>query len=139
MSVSPKTDPKSAQRAYAVLQIKSMDPEMRTITGIATSASTDRMGDVVEPSGAQVMLPIPLLWQHDAGSPIGEVFACKPMKNGIEVQARIAKTDTPGQLKDRLDTAWESIKLGLVKGLSIGFSLATSAGSGVGRATGEAR
>lgn len=110
------------KRAYSRLEIKSVDEAQRIITGIATSASTDRMGDVVEPAGAQFTLPIPLLWQHDSKQPIGEVFAAKATKAGIEISARIAKTDVPGKLKDRLDEAWQSIALKLVRGLSIGFA-----------------
>lgn len=109
------------KRAYSLLDIKSIDAEQRVITGIATSASTDSYGDVVEPGGAEYTLPIPLLWQHDSKSPIGEVFAARSTKDGIEISARIAKTDIPGVLKDRLDLAWQSIAMKLVKGLSIGF------------------
>jgi HK97 family phage major capsid protein/HK97 family phage prohead protease len=105
-----------------VLDVKSIDEAQRIIVGIATSSSTDRMGDVVEPKGAEFKLPIPLLWQHDSRQPIGEVFAAKVTDQGIEVQARIAKTDVPGQLKDRLDLAWQSISMKLVRGLSIGFN-----------------
>jgi HK97 family phage major capsid protein/HK97 family phage prohead protease len=110
------------KRAYSLLEIKSIDAEQRVITGIATSASTDLYGDVVEPDGAAFTLPIPLLWQHDAKQPIGQVFAAKSTKAGIEIQARIAQTDIPGTLKDRLDEAWQSIALKLVRGLSIGFT-----------------
>jgi HK97 family phage major capsid protein/HK97 family phage prohead protease len=110
------------KRAYSLLEIKSIDAEQRVITGIATSASTDLYGDVVEPDGAEFTLPIPLLWQHDSKQPIGQVFAAKSTKAGIEIQARIAQTDTPGALKDRLDMAWQSIVLKLVRGLSIGFA-----------------
>lgn len=116
--------PKSAaglKRAYALLEIKSVNEEQRLITGIATSSSMDSYGDVVEPDGAEFQLPIPLLWQHDSKSPIGSVVKAKQVGDTIEVTAQIAKTDTPGQLKDRLDMAWESIKIGLVRGLSIGF------------------
>ncbi len=109
------------KRAYSRLELKSVDEEQRVILGIATSASTDRMGDIVEPAGAQFQLPIPLLWQHDSKQPIGEVYAAKATKDGIEISARIAKTDTPGLLKDRLDMAWQSIAMKLVRGLSIGF------------------
>lgn len=108
-------------RAYALLNIRSVDEDQRILTGIATSASTDSYGDVVEPDGAEYDLPIPLLWQHDSKQPIGEVFQAKNTKDGIEIKARIAKVDEPGRLKDRLDEAWQSIKAGLVRGLSIGF------------------
>lgn len=108
-------------RAYSLLEIKAVDDDARVITGIATTPETDRMGDVVEPEGAEFKLPIPLLWQHDSHQPIGEVFAAKVTSAGIEIKARIAKLDEPGALKDRLDSAWLSIKNKLVRGLSIGF------------------
>lgn len=109
------------KRAYAVLDLKAVDGEHRIITGIATTPTTDRMGDVVESEGAKFALPIPLLWQHDSRQPIGEVFAAKVGPKGIEIQARIAQIDEPGPLKDRIDMAWQSIKAKLVRGLSIGF------------------
>jgi HK97 family phage major capsid protein/HK97 family phage prohead protease len=121
-ALKQKTVDRTRRRAYSRLEIKSIDAAQRVITGIATSASTDLYGDVVEPDGAEFTLPIPLLWQHDSDQPIGQVFAAKSTKAGIEIQARIAQTDTPGVLKDRLDMAWQSITMKLVRGLSIGFS-----------------
>ncbi len=108
-------------RAYSLLTIKSVDVEPRIITGIATTPSTDRSGDIVESAGATFQLPIPLLWQHDSKQPIGEVFAATVTDAGIEIKARIASIAEPGKLKDRLDEAWQSVKSGLVRGLSIGF------------------
>jgi HK97 family phage major capsid protein/HK97 family phage prohead protease len=109
------------RRIYSLLTFKSFDDEQRIITGIATNAETDRAGDIVDPTGAEFQLPIPLLWQHDSKQPIGEVFAAKHTKAGIEIQARISRFAEPGRLKDRLDEAWHTIKAGLVRGLSIGF------------------
>jgi HK97 family phage prohead protease len=109
------------KRAYSLLEIKAMDDDTRELTGIATTPETDRMGDIVEPKGAEFKLPLPFLWQHDSGQPIGHVTSAKVTKDGIEIKATILKTDEPGKLKDRLDEAWQSIKLGLVRGLSIGF------------------
>ena len=108
-------------RAYSLLNVKGIDEEKREITGMATTPSPDRYGDVVEPKGAEFELPIPLLWQHDSDQPIGHVLAAKVTRDGIEVRARFAKIDEPGRLKDRLDEAWQSVKTGLVRGLSIGF------------------
>lgn len=108
-------------RAYSLLEIKSVDADQRVITGIATTPTADRTGDIVEPKGAQFNLPIPLLWQHDSRQPIGEVFAAKVTNAGIEIQARLVQIDEPGKLKDRIDEAWQSIKSKLVRGLSIGF------------------
>jgi len=108
-------------RAYSLLNVKGINEETRTITGMATTPTPDRYGDIVEPKGAEFELPIPLLWQHDADQPIGHVLSAKVTKNGIEVNAKFAKIDEPGRLKERLDEAWQSVKTGLVRGLSIGF------------------
>lgn len=114
-------------RAYSLLNIKSIDEEQRVITGIASTPTPDRMGDIVEPSGVKFKLPLPLLWQHDSGSPIGHVETATVTKDGIEITARLVNITDPGKLKDRLDEAWQSIKSGLVRGLSIGFSALESA------------
>jgi len=111
----------STKRAYSVLTVKGMDDEKRQIVGIATTPTTDRMGDVVEPKGAEFKLPIPLLWQHDSRQPIGHVVKAKVTDAGIEVTCEFVKVDEAGKLKDRLDEAWQSVKSGLVRGLSIGF------------------
>lgn len=108
-------------RAYSILNIKAFDEDARTITGIATTPKTDRMGDIVESEGAEYELPIPLLWQHRSSDPIGYVTNAKVTKNGIEITAKIESIDEPGDLKNLLDKAWQSIKKGLVRGLSIGF------------------
>ncbi|MGE4338899.1 MAG: HK97 family phage prohead protease [Pigmentiphaga sp.] len=110
------------KRAYSLLEIKAFDEDSREISGIATTPTADRYGDVVEPEGAQFNLPIPFLWQHDATQPIGNVTKAKVTSEGIDVTVKLVKTDEPGTLKDRLDEAWQSIKLGLVRGMSIGFT-----------------
>lgn len=109
------------QRAYSILTIKSVNEDSRIIEGIATTPTPDRMGDIVEPKGAQYTLPLPLLWQHDSDKPVGHVNSIKVTDEGISVVAQIAKFDEPGVLKDRLDMAWQSLKAKLVRGLSIGF------------------
>lgn len=110
-------------RAYSVFEIKAADAERRVIEGIASTPSPDRDGDVMEPKGAEFTLPMPLLWQHNQREPIGEVFDAKVTEDGIFIKARLAKVDTPGRVKDRLDEAWQSITATppLVRGLSIGW------------------
>lgn len=115
------------QRMYSLMNVKAVDEEKREITGIATTPSTDRYDDIVEPRGAEFKLPIPFLWQHRQSEPIGNVTKATITDEGIEVTVQIAKTDEPGTLRDRLDEAWQSIKMGLVRGLSIGFSPIESA------------
>jgi HK97 family phage prohead protease len=110
------------RRAYSLLEVKSFDDDRRELTGIATTPTPDRVGDIVEPKGAVFKLPIPLLWQHDSMKPIGHVTHAKVSSAGIQIKAKLEKISEPGTLKDRLDEAWQSIKIGLVRGLSIGFT-----------------
>jgi len=105
------------KRAYSTLTIKSIDEDLRIIEGIASTPSTDRMGDIVEPDGAEFVLPLPLLWQHNSEQPIGHVIKAAVTAAGIVITARIAKGVLPS-----IDQAWALIKAGLVRGLSIGFS-----------------
>lgn len=108
-------------RAYSVLTVKSFDAEQRTIEGIASTPTVDRIGDVVEPMGAKFNLPIPLLWQHKSDQPVGHVMVAKATKDGISIRAKLAKIEESGELKNLVDKAWQAVKAGLVRGLSIGF------------------
>jgi len=111
------------QRAYSLLDVKSVSTELRKIEGMATTPTTDRMGDIVEPLGISYKNPLPLLWQHNHDQPIGEVKFGKASENGVPFVAQIAdpeKTSSP-TLRNRLLEAWDSVKMGLVKGVSIGF------------------
>jgi HK97 family phage prohead protease len=109
------------KKAYSLLQVKSFDAEQRIIKGVASTPSPDRADDIVDPQGAKFALPIPFLWQHMHSQPIGQVTEAVVTDKGIEVTVQIAKIEEEGKLKDRVDEAWQSIKSGLVKGLSIGF------------------
>jgi HK97 family phage prohead protease len=109
------------KRAYSLLEIRSVDEKQRVIEGIASTPTPDVYDDIIEPRGAQFKLPLPLLWQHNAREPIGHVTEATVTDEGIRIRAEIARSDEPGKLKDRLDEAWQSVKIGLVRGLSIGF------------------
>lgn len=108
-------------RAYSLLEVKSVDDDQRIISGIATTPETDRMGDIVDPMGAKFAAELPLLWQHRHDAPVGTVKFGKPTKNGIPFVAEVAKLAEPGALKDLVDMAWQSVKAKLVRGVSIGF------------------
>ena len=114
-------DSKKKLKAYGVLTVKRFDNEARIIEGIASTPTPDRMDDVVDPLGVKYSLPIPLLWQHDSKQPIGEVYELKATEAGLAFKARLAKSEEPGRLKERLDEAYQSLKLRLVRGISIGF------------------
>lgn len=109
-------------RACTLMTVKSVNEDERIITGIASTPSPDRDGDIMEPGGAKFRGETPFLWQHDRTQPIG---TCSPkmVKEGLQITAKLVKPtpDMPSQLVARLDESWASIKAGLVRGLSIGF------------------
>lgn len=110
-------------RAYSCLDFKSVDDDQRIIEGTASTIETDRMGDVIEPKGAEYKLPLPLLWQHRSDQPIGQVISATVTKDGIKIRAQIAKDLGIA----RIDEAWTLLNAGLVRGLSIGFTPIESA------------
>jgi HK97 family phage prohead protease len=108
-------------RAYSMLEAKSFDTEKRTFSGWATTPTTDRVQDTINPMGAKFKNPLVLLHQHNHAAPIGQVTFGTPTKRGIPFEASIPEIPEPGPLKDRVDTAWGEIKHGLVRAVSIGF------------------
>lgn len=108
-------------RAYSFLEVKAVNDESRVITGMATTPAVDRVGDVVEPLGVTFKNPLPLLWQHEHDKPIGLVEFGKPTAKGVPFTATLPKIEEEGKLRDRIEEAWQSIKSGLVRAVSIGF------------------
>lgn len=104
------------RRAYSLISVKSADESARVIEGIASTPELDRQGDSMDPAGASFRLPLPLLWQHRADQPIGQVTEARVSSAGIHIRAEIAKGVLPF-----IDDAWKLIKSGLVRGLSIGW------------------
>jgi HK97 family phage prohead protease len=110
-------------RAYSVLNVKAVDDAARVIRGIATSPTVDRVGDIIEPLGMKFTNPMPFLWQHMHDKPIGTVKFNAPTASGIGFEATIAHPDTVESetLKERLREAWDSLRIGLVRAVSVGF------------------
>lgn len=110
----------SIDRAF---QIKAMDDAERVIEGVATTPTPDRYGDVVLSEGAKFTLPLPALWQHDSGQPVGQVTKAKVTEDSITATIELLKPDAdmPPSLVESLNYAWQLTKRGLVRGLSIGF------------------
>lgn len=88
----------------------------RMISGVATSRTTDRVGDIVEPSGGRWTLPVPLLWAHSHKDPIGWVRAISLRADGLWIEAEIA------QGFEKADEVWRMVEANLVDSFSIGFS-----------------
>lgn len=112
-----------ANRAYSILTEKSIkeDDDFVRIEGIATTPSPDRVDDVVDPMGAEFVLPMKLLLQHDHHLPVGNVTFARPTAKGTPFSAEIPRVKEPGRVKDRVDEAIHSLKYGLISAVSIGF------------------
>jgi len=110
------------QRAYSLLTVKSVDHEQRIVIGIATTPAPDTVDDIIEPLGVAFTNPLPLLLHHDAKSPVGRVWFDEPTPAGITFRAHLPEIAETGSLKERVDMAWQSVKHGLIPGVSIGFS-----------------
>lgn len=112
-------------KAYSILTVNKQyidsETDERVITGIATTPAADRVNDVIVPQGVTFKNPLPLLWQHDHSKPVGTVYFEEPTEQGIKFVARIANIEDEGTLKDRCNEAWQSVKAGLVRGVSIGY------------------
>ena len=109
------------------LELKTVDETGRVIRGIATTPTRDRRGDILEPLGATFTNPLPLLWHHDMTKPVGTVTLGTATAAGVPFEAELPRLDEPGPLKDRVDEAWQSIKAGLIRSVSIGYRAAAEA------------
>ena len=109
-------------RTYLDTKDFAEESDVVTVSGIASTPSTDRHDDIVEPKGAIFKTPMPLIWQHDSHKPVGRVTFAKPDKDGIPFTAEIPRIKEAGTLKDRIDEAIQSLKYGLVAAVSIGFN-----------------
>jgi HK97 family phage prohead protease len=108
-------------RAYSILDVKSVGEGGRRFAGIATTPTVDRVNDTINPLGAKFASEIPLLHGHRHDAPIGHVRLGKPTKAGIPFEAVIPVIHEPPSLKDRVDVAAAEIEHGLVKAVSVGF------------------
>lgn len=108
-------------RAYALIEIKSIDEPARRIRGIATSPTMDRFGDVFDPLGATYAKELPLLLHHRQDTPVGTAWLGQATASGIPFEAEITKVEEPGAVKMETDRAWDSVRHRLIRGASIGF------------------
>lgn len=110
-----------ALRAYSSLEIRSIDDDERVIEGVASTPTTDRMEDQVDPEGIVYSLPTPFLRHHRSDEPVGHVIQLRKSPKAITVKVKFVRVNEPPSLKERLDVAWMEVKTKLVNGLSIGF------------------
>jgi HK97 family phage major capsid protein len=110
-------------RLYAALTVSRVDETgpRRRFAGLATTPTPDRRGDVIDPTGLRFANPISLLLHHDVERPIGFATLGAATEAGVAFEAELADVDEPGPVRDRITEAWQSIKAGLLRGVSIGI------------------
>jgi len=82
------------------------------IHGIANTPAINSHGYALLSRGAELNLPVPVLWQHaKCGGPVGEVVYMERNEDGIYIRASILSHEA-GQY------VWKKIVLGEVSGLS---------------------
>lgn len=110
-------------KAYAALEVKDFveTPTGRKFSGMATTPTPDRVGDIIEPLGVQFQNPMPLLLFHDPTQPVGEVVFGTPTRAGVPFEATIPTVTEPGIVKDLTDKAAHLVKYKLVRKVSVGF------------------
>lgn len=105
---------------FCEMVLKGVSEDLRQITGIASTATMDRHGEILDIATARFRPEVPLIWQHQQSMPaIGHAQLFKD-GNAIRFVAQFAKLTEPGLLKERADLAWQSVKSGLVRFVSVG-------------------
>ncbi len=100
------------------LETKIAADDAGTIRGVAWKFGTpDRVGDVIEPGAfAKAALPIPMLFGHDMGDPIGTWDAASEKADGFHIEGKLLVGEVA-----RAREVFALVKAGAVRGLSIGF------------------
>ena len=111
------------QRGFATLQLKGFGDD-RTFSGVASTPNLDRDGDVLLPRGAVFdALSVPILLDHNSTQAVGSITSLTVDDRAIRFTARIADIPEKGPLKDLCDSAWQMVKNGLRKAVSVGFRI----------------
>jgi len=100
------------------IETKILADDAGAISGVAWKFATpDRVGDMIEPGAFKgVSLPLPMLFQHDQGDPIGVWDTATEKSDGLHLTGKL--------LVDEVERAREVralVRSGAVKGISIGF------------------
>lgn len=113
--------PKKIQRKAFAFDLKSAN-EDGTFVGIASVyGNTDLQGDVVDKGAFAKSLTergneVPILWQHDPRTPIG-LGTLTDTPKGLQIAGKLSLGTEKGR------DAYELLKDGVIKGLSIGYDV----------------
>lgn len=121
---------------YATLELKSFgEGNKGLIRGRLSHIAPDRSGDIVVPAGLKFRLPLPLRFEHR--ETVGQITQMSVTDTGVDIEGQLADPDEAMSqtIKERLLTAWDSVRMGLAKGLSVGMLpiKAEPSGKGYGR------
>jgi HK97 family phage prohead protease len=101
------------------LETKVLATDDGAISGIAWKYGTpDRVGDMIEPGAFKGMsLPMPMLFGHDMGDPIGTWDTATEKADGLHLTGKMLVNDVA-----RAREVHALVKAGAVRGVSIGFT-----------------
>jgi hypothetical protein len=109
-------------KLHSLLEVKEVNEYERVVTGVATSGTPDRVGDVVVPEGVVFRGPINLHLYHKHDMPVGNVEFGRPTKSGkMPFRAELPDVKEAGIVQDRVNEAIHSLKYKLLGATSIGF------------------
>ena len=107
---------------YATLELKSFGEGGKgLIRGRLSHIAPDRSDDVVVPTGLKFKLPIPLRFEHK--ETVGQIIQATVTETGVDIEGQLADPDEAMShtIKERILTAWDSVRMGLARGLSVGM------------------
>lgn len=118
--------PPAPQYLYLELTQKAADATGRRITGIASTPTPDRRGDIIEPRGLRFTNPVPLLLHHEQDKPIGLARLGTPTATGLPFEADFPVIADPGPLRDRVEGTLQAIRAGLYTAVSVAINRLTA-------------
>lgn len=93
------------------------------ISGVANEKTTDRMNEILEPTGVQVNAYLQnavLLWQHMHGEPIGLVSSLRVEESGVHFDAWIGDPKAAPLTRRQIE-ARSLVAQKIIKAVSVGF------------------
>src|SRR5262245_38819579 len=97
--------------------IERYDAESRTVTGIISSNSLDRWGDVLDQDGIEIKGSVPLLAFHDHRSPIGRSVGFRRDGDRTHASFRLASAGVDSEA-DRIHSL---VRDGVITNFSVGL------------------
>jgi HK97 family phage major capsid protein len=113
---------------YAPLTLKLLEPAatgQRRISGIASTKTRDRQGDIIESLGMSFTNPVTLLVGHDQGKPVGKAWlSARPESITFEATLHDPNKLPPGPLRSEIEQAYAACREGIYTAVSIAIASA---------------